>query len=119
MPSRPPDLKAKPKRPAFHRRRKQTTTERGYGWRHQQMRELVLREEPLCRMCLAAEPRRYTPTVIADHRIPKAEGGTDDRDNYQGLCQDCSDAKTAEEAARAQGRKPRRRRAIGEDGWPV
>jgi len=107
MPSRPPGLKAKPKKPAHRWDRKQTTTERGYGWRHQQMREVVLREEPLCQACLAAEPKRYTQSAIADHITPLAEGGTSDRGNYQGLCQPCSDAKTAAEARRAHRRSPR------------
>jgi len=29
-------------------------------------------------------------STIADHIRPKAEGGTDERDNYQGLCSACS-----------------------------
>ncbi|WP_156002640.1 HNH endonuclease [Sphingomonas melonis] len=68
------------------------------------MRAQVLREEPLCRICLAMDPPRFTPTAIADHIVPKAEGGTDDRDNYQGACVPCHKAKTAEEAARARRR---------------
>ena len=67
------------------------------------MRAQVLREEPLCRIC--TEAGRITPTTIADHVVPKAEGGTDERDNYQGLCTPCHDVKTAAEAAR--GRKRR------------
>lgn len=106
MPSRPPPLKARPRTPRKTWDRKGTTTERGYGWKHQQMRERVLREEPLCRMCLALDPPRYTPSRIADHIKPRAEGGTDDRENYQALghaddC-DCHARKTAAEAARAQ-----------------
>lgn len=93
--------------------------ERGYGRAHVKMRAIVLQEEPLCRMCLAMDPPRYTPSRIADHIKPKAEGGTDERDNYQGACEPCHDAKTAEEAARAQGRNaPRKRVEIGADGWP-
>ena len=68
------------------------------------MRRIVLAEEPLCRMCLAMEPPRYTPSTIADHIKPKAEGGTDDRENYQGACDPCSKAKTARESARARRR---------------
>lgn len=60
------------------------------------------------------------PTNIADHIISKAEGGSDDRDNYQGLCDRCSKAKTNAKAARAQGRRePTTQPTIGEDGWPV
>jgi 5-methylcytosine-specific restriction enzyme A len=46
-------------------------------------------------------PARYVPTAIADHIKPKAEGGTDDRENYQGLCKPCHDVKSAAEGARA------------------
>jgi 5-methylcytosine-specific restriction protein A len=81
------------------------------------MRKRILIEEPLCRECLKRD--RVTATTIADHIIPKAEGGTDDRENYQGLCDPCSSAKTAAEAARAQGRPaPRQTVQIGADGWP-
>lgn len=55
-------------------------------------------------MCLAKNPQRVTPTTIADHIIAKAEGGEDDRGNYQGVCDPCHKAKTAEEAARARRR---------------
>lgn len=98
-------------------RHKGTRQERGYGRDHELMRKRVLDEEPFCRLC--TEAGRTSLATIADHIIPKAEGGTDNRENYQGLCKPCSDAKTAEEAARAQGRAPPRKRvAIGVDGWP-
>jgi 5-methylcytosine-specific restriction protein A len=93
--------------------------ERGYGRDHERMRKIVLAEEPLCRICLAMDPPRHTPSTIADHIVPKAEGGTDERENYQGACGPCHDAKTHEESARAQGRNPPRQRIeIGTDGWP-
>ncbi|HUD90051.1 HNH endonuclease signature motif containing protein [Sphingobium sp.] len=66
------------------------------------MRAIVLQEEPLCRPCHARG--RVTPSTIADHITPLSEGGTGERDNYQGICKPCHDDKTAEEAARAQRR---------------
>lgn len=107
MPSRPPSLKprrAGPKPTGFSMRLSRQA--RGYGRAHDLMRERVKTEEPLCRACLGLTPARYTPTAIADHIIPKAEGGGDERDNYQGLCRPCHTAKTAREAAR--GRRRRR-----------
>ena len=74
---------------------------RGYGRAHEVMRQQVLREEPLCRICLALGRPRYTPSTITDHIVPKAEGGGDERENYQGVCSPCHKAKTAAEAARA------------------
>ncbi len=65
------------------------------------MREQVLREEPLCYIGLAMDPPQYHPSSIADHKIPKSEGGTDDRANYGGACDPCHKRKTAAEAARA------------------
>lgn len=97
--------------------RTKTRQERGYGAAHDRMRKRVLEEEPLCRICLAAG--RVTATSIADHILSKAKGGGDERGNYQGVCGDCHDIKTAEEAAQAQGhRPPRRIVATGLDGWP-
>lgn len=97
--------------------RTRTRQQRGYGRDHERMRERVLLEEPLCRECL--KRNLVVATTIADHIVPKAEGGSDDRENYQGLCSPCSSAKTAAEAARAQGRSaPRQTVQIGADGWP-
>lgn len=78
--------------------------QRGYGGVHDAMRKQVLIEEPWCRECIrtgVTPPRR---TVIADHVRNKAEGGSDDRSNYQGLCDKHSKAKTAREAARSRKR---------------
>ncbi len=73
------------------------------------MRERVLAEEPICVACLAMDPPRYTPSHVADHIIPKTEEGTDERENYQGLCDECSRIKTAKEAARGARRRARSR----------
>lgn len=109
MPSLPPMLKPRPRKRESNWSRRQSRQARGYGRAHELMRERVLNEEPLCRVCLAMDPPRYTPSSIADHIVPKAEGGTDDRANYQGLgnpkmC-DCHARKTAKEAARARRRR--------------
>ena len=101
MPSRPPGLHGKPKRQITGWSR-ETRQARGYGREHDAMRARVLREEPLCRMC-AAEGR-VSATAIADHIVPKAEGGTDDRTNYQGACDPCHRRKTAQEAQRGRAR---------------
>lgn len=103
MPTRPPSLKPRRKglKPTgFSKRR--SRQERGYGVDHDRMRARILVEEPLCREC--AKNNRITATEVADHIVPKAEGGTDDRENYQGLCRPCDIAKTAREAARARAR---------------
>ncbi|NML88745.1 HNH endonuclease [Sphingobium sp. TB-6] len=107
MPSRPPALKQRPRAKAWASTRK-SRQERGYGREHERMRAIVLREEPLCRPC--QKQGRVTASAIADHIKPLSEGGTGDRDNYQGICKPCHDAKTAEESARARGITARPRR---------
>lgn len=109
MPSKPPSLRPR-KVPAARKLTSWSTTRksrqaRGYGRAHELMRAQVLREEPLCRACAAVN--RIAATEVADHITPKAEGGTDDRENYQGLCTPCHRVKTAAESARARKRQPR------------
>lgn len=109
MPTQPPQFKPKGALPrkakaGWTRTSRQSRHERGYGRAHDLMRARVLSEEPLCRICLAMDPPRVTAAIIADHIVPKAEGGSDERDNYQGACDPCHRAKTAEEAARARRR---------------
>lgn len=106
MPSRPPTLRAKPKgyrQPSGFSRR-QSRQERGYGRAHDLMRAQVLTEEPLCYVGLALDPPECHASTIADHKTPKTEGGTDERENYGGICHPCHVTKTAREAARARRR---------------
>lgn len=63
----------------------------------------MLAEEPFCRECLKRGLR--VASDVADHIIPLSEGGSDDRENKQGLCDPCHDAKSkAERAAAAAAR---------------
>ena len=108
MPSKPPSLrpsKISSGRTASNWDKRKTRQQRGYGREHDAMRRQVLAEEPLCRSCRSTG--RIAATTVADHIKPKAEGGTDDRDNYQGLCTPCSTAKTAAESGRARRGTPR------------
>jgi 5-methylcytosine-specific restriction protein A len=81
----------------------------GYGstraWRT--LRDRVLRRDPTCAI---GGPGCTVTSTIADHIVPRAEGGTDDLDNLQGVCAVCSDAKTKQEAARGRARARARRR---------
>ncbi len=73
--------------------------ERGYGtaWTKQRAR-ILERDAGLCQGCAALD--RVTLAREVDHRIPKAEGGTDDDDNLQSICRACHLTKTQEEAKR-------------------
>lgn len=47
------------------------------------LREQVLREEPVCRIC------RKAPSTQVHHKVPVHLGGTNARANLEGVCQDC------------------------------
>ena len=81
--------------------------QRKRGRAGQRDREQVRREEPFCRRCL--EDGKYVATDVVDHIVPLAEGGSDDRENKQGLCDPCHDAKTRGEARRGRARSGSRR----------
>lgn len=91
--------------------RRGTATERGYGYKWQQAREVFLRGHPVChRHDLQGE---VVAATVVDHVIPhkikvardsgdpvalaKAEKLFWDRKNWQALCKQCHDAKTATE----------------------
>lgn len=65
-------------------------------------RAQVLKEEPLCRLCLARGISRAS--VMVDHIKPLAWGGSDERANKQGLCKPCHDEKSKAERAEARAR---------------
>ena len=62
------------------------------------MREALFERQPLCEQCEILG--KVTIATIRDHRIPLAEGGADDEDNEQAICEPCHEIKSAEEAAR-------------------
>jgi 5-methylcytosine-specific restriction protein A len=87
---------------------------RGYGRQHVKLRAQLLKQEPLCRLCLAKTPSVVRPATIADHITPIAAGGAvHDINNMQPVCDECHNDKTL----RDQGKRVKR--AIGADGWPL
>ncbi len=77
---------------------KQSSSERGYGWKWQQARKLYLQEHPLCVMCEGAG--RIVAANVVDHKEPH-RGDQKlfwSRSNWQSLCTPChSGAKQREE----------------------
>ena len=64
--------------------------------RYQNGRARFLSSNPLCRGCL--DDGRTVAAVELDHRVPISDGGAFwDRENWQGLCRECHEAKTAVE----------------------
>jgi 5-methylcytosine-specific restriction protein A len=73
-----------------------SSSERGYGAQWRKRRERVLRRDNyLCVPC--AESGRVTPAHAVDHKIARAEGGTEDDSNLQAICRSCHAMKTGRE----------------------
>lgn len=76
---------------------RETSARRGYGYAWQQLRLRILeRDHGLCQPCRTVG--RLTPGRDVDHKINRAQGGTDDEDNLQVTCPACHKAKTAAES---------------------
>src|SRR4051812_22694354 len=100
----------RPQRPAWA----STTTSasaRGYGAAWRKLRARKLKANPWCEDPSHHQVRHTNPTTIdethhwipadtVDHRIPKAQGGTDAWQNLQSLCTPCHDRKTATDRAK-------------------
>lgn len=75
-----------------------SSTDRGYDGRWRKARAEHLKNEPLCRPC--AETWRVTAAQEVDHIIPH-KGSMAlfwDRENWQSICRDCHERKSALEA---------------------
>lgn len=78
-------------------RKGRTTTERGYGWKWQQLRKRILkRDEYLCQTCLRRG--RYERGTEVDHILAKSQGGADVAANLEAICYECHTEKTAVES---------------------
>jgi 5-methylcytosine-specific restriction enzyme A len=66
----------------------------GRPW--ERLRKLIFAENPLCVHCERKGLVRAWEEL--DHITPISQGGTDARENLQGLCIDCHRIKSAEEA---------------------
>jgi 5-methylcytosine-specific restriction protein A len=81
---------------------------RGYGAAWDKLRLAVLkRDHYVCQCSECKAQDRVTPATEVDHRIPKAQGGTDDPSNLQAINAVCHQRKTQAETGRPL--KPRRR----------
>jgi len=75
--------------------RRGSASSRGYGARHRDWRAAIIARDPLCVACLAVG--RVTPTRVADHVLPVAQGGEWTMENGQGLCDRHHNVKRAHE----------------------
>lgn len=92
-----------------------SSAERGYDARWQRLRKMVLAEEPLCRECLSSG--RIEAASDVDHIVAKRRGGTDDRENLQGLCGTCHKRKTLAEMREDAAEKSSGRTVLDADRW--
>lgn len=72
-----------------------TTTEQGYGWEWQKLREAYLRDNTHCVVCLAEG--KLTAARVVDHIVPLRQGGSNDVSNLQALCDQCHNKKRQRE----------------------
>jgi shikimate kinase len=72
-------------------------TERVRGRKLQERRSLYFKMYPLCAACQRLG--RVTVADELDHIKPLHTGGSDDPDNWQGLCKPCHSAKSAAESS--------------------
>lgn len=87
----------KARRGSFGDRTRGSRHERGYGAAWDRLRVQVLRRDAgICQHCLRESGAVHQGTEV-DHRVPKAQGGTDDLDNLQTICKAAHRAKTQAE----------------------
>lgn len=72
-------------------RARPTAAQRGYGRRHQILREKFLKYHPYC---AGFQKTCHELADTLDHIVPLAQGGEDDYSNYQALCRSCHSRKT-------------------------
>lgn len=72
---------------------------RGYTYKWQKASKDYLKKHPLCAECARKTPPRFEKATVVDHIIPH-KGDKKlfwDRENWQPLCKQCHDRKTARE----------------------
>lgn len=70
---------------------RETSAQRGYGYRWRKRSAYILRRDPICKRCGRARSEH------ADHIVAKRHGGSDLETNLQGLCAACHSRKTLTE----------------------
>lgn len=85
---------------SFSDSRRGSAASRGYGAGWRKLREQVMhRDGGQCVQCMSVG--RFVRATAVDHIKPKSQGGTDDLNNLQAICNRCHDEKTAKESQAA------------------
>lgn len=77
-----------------------SASRRGYGTRWRRLRTMFLAAHPLCGDPYRRHPDQAVMANEVDHILARAQGGTDEWGNLQGLCSSCHSHKTALEDGR-------------------
>lgn len=80
--------------------KRESSTQRGYGYRWQQVSKGFLNAHPLCQCEYCKEGAlQLKPATVVDHKIPHRGDMALfwDRDNWQSMAKECHDRKTATE----------------------
>lgn len=80
---------------------KRPDVKRTTGRKLQAQRAALFAANPWCAICLPKGMRVLAQ--IRDHKVPLAEGGSDEDSNIQGICKPCDKVKSAAETARGRG----------------
>lgn len=86
----------------YHDVYKGKTKDRGYGGKWQRARRSYLQMYPLCAECLRQD--RLVEATVVDHVVPHRGDMALfwNSDNWQSLCKQCHDSKTARELRQAE-----------------
>ena len=82
----------------YNRYRRDPETNKRYGRAWQKIRAAYLSAHPLCEQCLTMG--KHISATLVHHRVPLADGGTNDWRNLQALCNPCHSAHHARDGSR-------------------
>jgi 5-methylcytosine-specific restriction protein A len=82
----------------YERYQRDPATRKRYGRSWAKVRAAFLASHPLCEFC--ERDGKITPAALVHHRIPLAEGGTNDVRNLCALCDSCHSAHHARDGSR-------------------
>ena len=79
-------------------KRRSSSTARGYGYKWQKLRDVYIKENPLCVDPFSRHGDRVVVAEEIDHKVPLSSGGSNEWGNLQSLCRECHRIKTLGES---------------------
>jgi len=84
-----------------YNRYQRPTDFKAYRGEWQRIRKMKLLANPLCERC--KQQGRFVAAVLVHHRTPVSEGGTNEFNNLESLCQSCHSAEHMSEVNKRNG----------------